>query len=189
MTAENSIGPLGESPVLQAYASAMSSGFTSKRLKKNELLCREGEPCQYFSLVVSGILCHYVTTDADEKTTYLALKNSFTTALESFLTGKPSRKSIVAIVPTELLCIDRESFSALMTRDETFRSAYFELIQKQICLIDDYRIDLLTLTPEERYQKLLQTEPVLLQQVPLRLLASFLGISVRHMSRIRQNTK
>ncbi len=54
-------------------------------------------------------------------------------------------------------------------------------------LIDDYRIDLLTLTPEERYKKLLATEPKLLQEVPLHYLASFLGISNRHMSRIRKN--
>ena len=58
--------------------------------------------------------------------------------------------------------------------------------EKQICLIDDYRIDLLTLTPEERYKKLLTNEPKLLQEVPLHYLASFLGISSRHMSRIRK---
>lgn len=62
-----------------------------------------------------------------------------------------------------------------------------DLTEKQICLIDDYRIDLLILTPEERYQKLLATEPSLLQEVPLDYLASFLGISSRHMSRIRKN--
>ncbi len=63
------------------------------------------------------------------------------------------------------------------------------LLENQIFLIDDYRIDLLALTPEERYQKLLHNEPKLLQEVPLHYLASFLGISTRHMSRIRKNIK
>ncbi|WP_258932283.1 hypothetical protein [Flavobacterium oreochromis] len=54
-------------------------------------------------------------------------------------------------------------------------------------MIDDYRIDLLALTPEERYKKLLENEPKLLNEVPLHYLASFLGISNRHMSRIRKS--
>ena len=76
-----------------------------------------------------------------------------------------------------------------MHQNKAFHQFYFNLIEKQICLIDDYRIDLLTLTPEERYKKLLVNEPILLQEVPLHYLASFLGISTRHMSRIRKNVK
>ena len=74
-------------------------------------------------------------------------------------------------------------------KNSQFKTFYFELIEKQICLIDDYRIDLLALTPEERYKKLLENEPKLLNEVPLHYLASFLGISTRHMSRIRKNIK
>ena len=60
-------------------------------------------------------------------------------------------------------------------------------MEHQIFLIDDYRIDLLTLSAEERYHKMLQNEPVLLQKIPLNYLATFLGISLRNMSRIRKH--
>ncbi len=75
----------------------------------------------------------------------------------------------------------------LINENEAFNKFYYNLIENQIYLIDDYRIDLLTLTPEERYKKLLLNDPHLLQLVPLHYLASFLGISSRHMSRIRKN--
>ena len=78
-------------------------------------------------------------------------------------------------------------FKDLIENNKAFHQFYYNVIEKQICLIDDYRIDLLTLTPEERYKKLLATEPKLLQEVPLHYLSSFLGISSRHMSRIRKN--
>jgi len=100
-----------------------------------------------------------------------------------------SRKSIKAISDCSLKVIDLENFQKLMKNNEVFKQFYHNLIEKQIMLIDDYRIDLLTLTPEERYKKLLQTEPKLLQEVPLHYLASFLGISTRNMSRIRKNVK
>ena len=89
----------------------------------------------------------------------------------------------------ELWVIDVETFNYLLKKNEAFNRFYFNLIEQQIFRIDDYRIDLLTLTPEERYKKLLNNENELLQKVPLHYLASFLGISSRHMSRIRKNIK
>jgi CRP-like cAMP-binding protein len=156
-------------------------------LKKNDYFVKENEICQDFCFVESGILQHSVLVDDDEKTTYLALRNSVTSSLDSFLNKKPSRKSIKAIADCKLWVVDLETFKDLIENNLAFHQFYYNLIERQICLIDDYRIDLLTLTPEERYQKLLTTEPKLLQEVPLHYLASFLGISSRHMSRIRKN--
>lgn len=156
-------------------------------LKKNEFFVKENEICQHFCFVESGILQHSIEVLGEEKTTYLALRNSVTSSLSSFLFGKPSRKSIKAIADCKLWIVDLKTFKDLIKNNKAFHQYYYNVIEKQICLIDDYRIDLLTLTPEERYKKLLATEPKLLQEVPLHYLSSFLGISSRHMSRIRKN--
>lgn len=161
--------------------------FSVLALKKNQLLVAENQVCPYFCYVESGILQHAIVVEAEEKTTYLALRNSVTSSLNSFLNKIPSRKSIKALVDCQLWVIDLEKFKDLLTNNQSFHQFYYNLIERQIMLIDDYRIDLLTLTPEERYKKLLATESKLLQEVPLHYLASFLGISNRHMSRIRKN--
>lgn len=163
--------------------------FREMKLKKNSYLVKENETCNYFCFVQSGILQHSIEVFDEEKTTYLALRNSFTSSLYSFLNQTPSRKSIKAIADCELWVVDLKTFRGLIENNPAFHQFYYDLIEKQICLIDDYRIDLLTLTPDERYKKLLQTEPKLLQEVPLHYLASFLGISTRNMSRIRKNVK
>lgn len=161
--------------------------FSVLALKKNQLLVAENQVCPYFCYVESGILQHAIVVEAEEKTTYLALRNSVTSSLNSFLNTIPSRKSIKALVDCQLWVIDLENFKDLLANNQLFHQFYYNLIERQIMLIDDYRIDLLILTPEERYKKLLATEPKLLQEVPLHYLASFLGISNRHMSRIRKN--
>ena len=92
-----------------------------------------------------------------------------------------------AISDCDLFVIDQKNFHYLLETNSAFNRFYYNLIENQIYRIDDYRIDLLTLTPEERYKKLLVNEPKLLKEVPLHYLASFLGISSRHMSRIRKN--
>jgi len=162
------------------------NAFSPLPLKKNDFFVREGEICPYFCYIESGILQHAIEVDGEEKTTYLALRNSVTSSLNSFLFGTPSRKNIKAISDCDLWVVDLKTFRNLIDNNVAFHKFYYNLIEKQLCLIDDYRIDLLTLTPEERYKKLLATEPNLLQQVPLHYLASFLGISSRHMSRIRK---
>ena len=161
--------------------------FKVFNLKKNEFFVKENEICNHFCFVESGILQHSIEVLDEEKTTYLALRNSVTSSLSSFLFEKPSRKNIKAIADCRLWIVDLKTFKDLIENNKAFHQFYYNVIEKQICLIDDYRIDLLTLTPEERYKKLLATEPKLLQEVPLHYLASFLGISSRHMSRIRKN--
>ncbi len=161
--------------------------FKLLELKKNDFLVKEGQICNYFCFIESGILQHSIIVEDLEKTTYLALKNTVNSSLESFLSQKPSRKSIKALFNCKLWVLDLDAFVYLKETNEAFRKFYYNLIEKQICRIDDYRIDLLTLTPEERYKKLLLKEPNLIQQVSLHHLGSFLGISSRHMSRIRKN--
>lgn len=169
--------------------SEILDSFQKLVLKKNDYFVKESEICTYFCFVENGILQHSIEVLGEEKTTYLALRNSFTSSLQSFLNQTKSRKNIKALVETDLWVVDLKTFKNLIENNAAFHKFYYDLIEKQICLIDDYRIDLLTLTPEERYNKLLQTEPKLLQEVPLHYLASFLGISTRHMSRIRKNVK
>ncbi|TYB71788.1 Crp/Fnr family transcriptional regulator [Bizionia saleffrena] len=163
--------------------------FTNLKLQKNEFFVEEGRICKYFCYINTGVLQHSITVLGEEKTTYLGLKNASTSALNSFMNSVPSRKNIKAISDCDLWVITSENFSALLKNNSAFKAFYYKLIEKQIYRIDDYRIDLLTLTPEERYQKLLHNEPNLLQEVPLHYLASFLGISSRQMSRIRKNTR
>lgn len=176
-----------ETPIDVANKNQILHVFKPLFLKKNQYLVKEQDVCRYFCFVESGILQHNILVNDEEITSYLALKQTVTSSLSSFLCEKPSRKSIKALVDTKLWVVDLINFKELLQNNCTFRHFYYTTIEKQICLIDEYRIDLLTLTPEERYRKLLQTEPKLLQEVPLHYLASFLGISSRHMSRIRKN--
>ncbi len=178
-----------QSSELQNEISQTLDAFTFLHLKKNDFFVNENKICNHFCFVESGILQHSIEVSGEEKTTYLALRNSVTSSLNSFLFKVPSRKNIKAISDCNLWVVNLTTFQNLIDSNKAFHQFYYNVIEKQICLIDDYRIDLLTLSPEERYQKLLATEPKLLQEVPLHYLSSFLGISSRHMSRIRKNIK
>ncbi|HPF11794.1 MAG TPA: Crp/Fnr family transcriptional regulator [Flavobacteriaceae bacterium] len=166
--------------ILMAY-------FKPLALQKNRFFVKEGAICKYFCYVSSGILQHFIEVNGEEKTTYLALKNTCTSALKSFREEIPSRKNIKALTDCELWVITHDDFESLMQLQPVFRTFYHNLIENQIYRIDDHRINLLTLSPEERYLKLLGNDPQMVREIPLKYLASFLGISIRHLSRIRKN--
>ena len=67
--------------------------FQLLELQKNDYFVEAGSVCKYFCYIESGILQHSIDVLGDEKTTYLALKNSLTSALNSFKNKVPSRKS------------------------------------------------------------------------------------------------
>ena len=140
-----------ESDVFEPFIQKAANSFTFLHLKKNDYLVKEGEICQYFCYIESGILQHSILVLEEEKTSYLALRNTVTSSLNSFLFNKPSRKSVKAIFDCKLWVINIHVFRDLIENNPAFNQFYYNLIEKQICLIDDYRIDLLTLTPEERY--------------------------------------
>ncbi len=165
------------------------SFFKEITLKKNGFLVKQGEVCKYFCFIDEGVLRHTIEIDGQEKTTYLGMQNTVTVALNSFLLQQPSRKSIKALFDCRLWIMNRDVFLELRENNPDFHKFYYNLIEKQLCLIDEYRLDLLTLSPEERYQKLLENEPKLIHDIPLHYLSSLLGISDRHMSRIRKNIK
>lgn len=174
---------------LNSFIPEIIASFDFLQLKKNDYFVSENQVCEYFCFIESGILQHYIHLENEEKTTYLALKNTCTSSLKSFLYQQPSRKNIKALSNCSLWVLPIDKYNYLLTHNKAFFQFYHNLIENQIFLIDDYRIDLLTLTPEERYKKLLSNDPELLKDVPLHYLASFLGISTRHMSRIRKNIK
>lgn len=189
MSFKNYITTIINDKTLESQIPNILNYFNDLELLKNNYLAESGKVCKYFCYIESGILQHSIEISGEEKTTYLGLKSSCTSALKSYLQQIPSRKNIKALSDCKLKVISVDDFKLLLKTNEAFNRFYYNLIENQIFLIDDYRIDLLTLTPEDRYKKLLTNEPNLLQEVPLHYLASFLGISTRHMSRIRKNIK
>ena len=183
---ENYLKKIMDNLSLELYIPSIIEQFTKLHLDKNQFLVEKGKVCSYFCYIEEGVLQHSINIQGEEKTTYLALENTVTAALKSFKQKVTSRKSIKALCDSNLWVIDLNKFHDLMVNNPGFQRFYHNLIENQIFLIDDYRINLLTLSPEERYNELLKNNPNLLQQIPLHYLASFLGISSRHMSRIRK---
>ena len=155
-----------------------------RQIKKGAILLKEGEKTEKGYFVLKGCLRKYYLIDGEEKTT------SFFTELEGevpecVINKKPSayfiasvEDSIISISTTEM---EAEIFAKFPRFETLCRILSEELIVKNQITFDDFKNS----NPEQRYLKILETRPDLVQRVPQHQLASFLGMTAQSLSRIK----
>jgi CRP-like cAMP-binding protein len=168
----------------------ISACFRSKNIAKGEYFVREGAMALQVAFVEEGALQYYsINQEGEEQSTYVSLSGSFAASLLSYLSEVPARENIRAITKSKLWLIGKQEMQGLQAALPAFKDFYIQLLEGQICCIDKARFDLITLNAEKRYKKILQEEPRLLQEVPLKYVASLLGITQRHLSRLRKSIR
>jgi len=167
-------------------ASEIASAFSYKELAKGDYFVKSEVVSKSLAYLEEGQLQYYSKdANGEERTTYISLANTFVASILSVLNEVPARENIKALTNSKLWIIQKEDLLRLRKNIEGFNDFYIGLLEWQICCIDKNRFDLITLTSEQRYEKLVKEEPELLQQVPLQYIASMLGITPRHLSRLR----
>lgn len=165
------------------------NAFELQRFKKNDFIVEEGKTSRYIGFVETGMFQYYVIKDGEEKTSYVSIENTFFASVLSFISEAPALENIKALVDGSISMISKPNLKMLTAEIPAFKDFYIGLLEATICGIDASRHDLIVLTAEQRYEKMLIKEPHLLQQIPLQHLASMLGVTPRHLSRIRSKIR
>ncbi len=162
-------------------------GFALKPFSRGDFFVEEAKVSRHLAFVETGLFQYYSLANGEEVTTYVVGEGGFLASLVSFLKQTPSRENIRCLAAGALWVIHYETLRRLLEEVPGFKDFYIGVLEWQIGCIDNSRFDFILLTAEERYEKMLREEPHLLQQIPLQLLASILGVTPRHLSRIRKN--
>jgi len=165
------------------------NAFDLQSFKKNDLVVEEGKISRYIGFVETGMFQYYVIKDGEERTSYVSVVNTFFASLRSFITETPALENVKALVAGSISMISKPALKMLLQEIPAFKDFYIGLLEATVCGIDATRHDLIVLSGEQRYEKMLREEPQLLQQIPLQYLASMLGVTPRHLSRIRNNIR
>lgn len=166
----------------------ITSSFKKQLFDKGDYFVKEGKASLQMGFIETGQFQYYsITEKGEERTTYISLPNTFVASLLTYLTKTPARENIRALTDATLWVIEKTDVFALQNQIPSFKDFYIKLIEWQMCCIDKSRFDLISLTAEQRYEKVMREDPELLQQVPLQYIASMLGITPRHLSRLRKN--
>lgn len=161
--------------------------FREKRLYKGDYFIREGQLCHQLAFIHKGIFrSFYTDEEGDEKTYCFCSNNDIETSFESFISGKPSSLSIIAMEDAELLWIEKKDLNHLFENYLFWSELGRILVEMEYLKMARHAAETKTETAQDKYLRLMKERPELLQRVPLHYIASYLGISSRHLTRMRK---
>ncbi len=160
------------------------SGFELRLLKKNKHLLRQGQVASEYVFIRKGGLRIYATSGGQEITGWIALEGEFFGELGSLKTQQPTRFSIQAMEDTEIQYIHYLAMEKLYKAYPAWQEFGRKVWENAFTRVVDGIMAHQTLTAEERYAHML-TRSELVQRVPLKHLASFLGVTPTSLSRLR----
>lgn len=163
------------------------SKFKQVTFEKNSFLLEEGKTANHYWFIQSGFVRSYVIdTEGNDITTNFFSVGDIVIDWPSFFLRNPTRENIQAL--SECVCwrLDFDTFQELFHNIKNFREqgrttlveSYFALKRHSISMIADQAKD--------RYLKLLKEKPHIVQNVSLKHIATFLGITDTSLSRIRK---
>ncbi|MHA7128833.1 Crp/Fnr family transcriptional regulator [Algoriphagus namhaensis] len=163
----------------------ISDCFEKRVVKKGEIILQEGKVCRHLYFLESGLLHFYINKDGNHITKFFTEAPYFFTSQASFNSQKPANENIQAIEKSVLWQIsfqDTYDLYKLKSWTEFAR----KIIQEVQFFTEVILEELQTETAEFRYAKMLKNEPEFLNRIPLKILASYLGIAPQSLSRIRK---
>ncbi|MEM1001060.1 MAG: Crp/Fnr family transcriptional regulator [Bacteroidota bacterium] len=167
--------------------SVLKESFSEIEVKKGELLLKQGQVCTDLYFISEGISRSFSVKDDKEYTTWFGFKNNFMTSYISFFSKVPSYESLEMLTNGTLYQIHSANFfdnrvSSVQIENiiNHFSLLYTIQLEKRLFIIQTY-------SATEKYKHIINNEPHLIQYIPNKHLASYLGITTETLSRIRSS--
>ncbi len=163
-----------------------SSKLHQVKLSKNSTLIKTGVIENYLSFISEGIVRFYIPQEESELTFGFLFKNEFVTAYDSFITQTPSRYQIETLTNVTLWRISFRDLQEVYRETKSGNLIGRRMAENMYLIKSKREISLLNKTAEERYLDLFQERPKLVKQIPLKYIASYIGVTPQALSRIRK---
>jgi len=141
----------------------------------------------FLSFIEKWIIRKYIPKDFDGINIDFAFAGSFVNAYDSFVTQVPSSCQIESITDSIIWNISYDDLQEIYTKTEIGNVIGRLASEDQYFKKSNRELAFLTKSAEERYLDLFNKQPHLLQLIPLKYIASYIGVASQSLSRIRKN--
>lgn len=166
---------------------AFSKNMKVLDLKKGNHLLSIGETCNLVAFITKGVLRYYYVVNGEEHTVQFFFENSFSSDMESFISGTPSKVGIDALENSQLLVIPKKDILDLYKTYHKFEHLGRLMAEAAYMGLRKKTNEFMNMSAEERYLNLIKERPKVMERIPQHFIASYLGIKPQSLSRIRKN--
>lgn len=172
-------------PLTDEEAKQLMGITKTVQLQKGDFWIESGKKNDLMAFVDEGYLRKYYVKDGDEITDFFYFENEFTADLPSIVSDTLPHANVVAMRKTTLTAFSYHEFDKLCQSSLAFEHLHRLVFQYTFLRFYNRTMSFILKTPKERYDELLSSNPQVLQNVTQYHIASYLGISAQHLSRLR----
>lgn len=156
-----------------------------RKFGKKELITRAGEVEDHLNFIAKGLVRKYYVKGKEEINTQISTEGHIIHAQESFHSRRPSEYAIEAIEPTIAVSVTFDNLERLYREYPKMERLGRLVITFTMVIKDRWQMNLVRLSPRERFIDFVHKNPELLQRVPQKYLASYLNIQPETFSRFK----
>lgn len=172
-------------PLSDSSIELLASHFSSCSFPKRHTLVREGSFCRMAYFIEKGITRSYWLVDGKEVTTWFSTEGDITFSMNEFYYGKPSDEFVETLEDVLLYSIPLKTLGELYETNIEIANWGRVIHQEGYKQIHRIHKERLTLSAKERYERMLNEFPDIFNRVNLGYIASYLGITLPTLSKIR----
>lgn len=172
-------------PVSAEAQAFMNQKTYPGQLTKGELLVTAGTTCSSIYLIRKGILRSYVKEGVKEITTWISREQELATSITSFGLQQPARENIQALEDCELSALNLEDLQYLYDHFPESNIVGRKILEKYYRDAEERAFIARLMEATTKYKHFIATKSDLLNRVPLKFIASYLGMTLETLSRIR----
>ena len=172
--------------ITEMELAALEKCFTIRQLQKGDFLIKAGQVCRHVYFVNHGLLRIFYSFEGKDISIGFVGTGEYTSEYESFLTRQPAAQNIEALTDVEVVELGFDDVQFLYRQYPAFQEFGRKIAEMLFIMLNQRNTALLANSPEDRYRQMIENNSYLLQTVPQYMLASFIGVTPEHLSRIRK---
>jgi CRP-like cAMP-binding protein len=162
--------------------------FNKLEIPSKTILLNEGEISERIFFIEKGCIRCWFNKDGKDLTLQFFLEGGMVASIESFRKKIPSPVTIETIEPCILWYVDKKDMDLILKElieIPELRNKFIDLIFERTFDYMKHFVSFIRDTPEQRYQNLLKENPQIIKRIPQHYIASCLGVTSVHLSRIK----
>lgn len=156
-----------------------------RRFGKREYLTKAGDVENYFNFIIKGLIRKYYRKNSNEINTQISMEGHIILSQESFHSRTPSEYFIETIEPSTVISIHHDDLEKVYAQSKKMEHLARLVVTHTMVIKDRWQMQMIKMTPRERFLNFIMKNPDLMQRVPQKHLASYLNIKPETFSRFK----
>ncbi|KFF04601.1 Crp/Fnr family transcriptional regulator [Flavobacterium reichenbachii] len=177
-----------EFPLSEEKWNEYISYFDRIEVPAKTILLKEGEISKKLFIIEKGCIRVWFNNNGKDLTTQFFFENQSVASIESFMKKFPSQAAVETIEPSVLWYIHKNDLDKILEEIKEIPDLRDRLINMLFQRTFDYMkyfVSFIKDSPAQRYLNLIEERPQIIQRVPQHYIASYLGVTTVHLSRIK----